>query len=212
MCIREVYHKVMEILSNPQRFFRRAKKEAGFRPVLIYFLVITLFYIAISVPSNLIQINSMLPEAAGLFGMSSILIGIGGSIFYIIITFFSSFITLFLFAGILHLSTMLMQTRKDFKATLQAYAYAHTPMLIFGAIISYLVISEVTAIFSLVPMVVLALWTIILTIMGIKELHNFSYGRSLLAFIVGIGITIAIFLAIFLFLLLVGLAMAPSFG
>ncbi|MBW3010649.1 YIP1 family protein [Candidatus Woesearchaeota archaeon] len=143
---------IKEVFTNPSEFFVGVRREKSINNVLIFFLIMTLFYIIVTVPSIAIQ-NSMLLGLGE--PLPPFLLGAFATIFYAAMMFIASFVTLFIFAAILHIGVYFMKGKGGIRETIKAYGYAQAPSFVFGGIISYLMISEVTALFALVPVVVI---------------------------------------------------------
>lgn len=119
---------MIEVLSNPKRFFESLEIFGWKVPILIAF--------AISIPSAVIQyevtktIAPLLPPEAQQF--SEVLPVIG--LFSIIPTFFINFIIILLIAGIIHLISGFFGGVGEFRKTVTVVGYGMIP----SAIISYI--------------------------------------------------------------------------
>jgi hypothetical protein len=89
-----------------------------------------------------------------------------------------AFASLFIMGLWAHLFVRVFSGRKGYGNTIKAFAYGNTPLLLFGWI----------------PFVAMLLWiwTLVLDIIGIRQLHEISTGRAVGAVLVGIVVLVII--------------------
>jgi hypothetical protein len=89
-----------------------------------------------------------------------------------------AFASLFISGSLTHLFVWAFGGRKGYGNTIKAFAYGNTPLLLFGWI----------------PFVgmLLWIWTLVLDIIGIRQLHEISMGRAVGAVLLGIVILVII--------------------
>ena len=171
---------------SPAETFRKVK-DTGYGDTFVYFLVLVLIYTVLSVPVMLVSLSP-----AWFTGMYTLL-GIGslsgfGIVIIAVLMIIAALVLLFIGAAWLHLWVYLFGGRKGIRETLKALAFGETPALLLGWI----------------PLVgILAgIWALVLSVMGVRELHGISTARATGAVIVAVVIPLLllILLAAFLFI------------
>jgi hypothetical protein len=97
-----------------------------------------------------------------------------------------SLITLFITAGILHLVALLLKGEGDYPGLVSTVGFASFPMIIatpFGLL--DFVTGFGTSIYSLISLP-FTLWTVVLTVIGIRENYRFSTARAIWTFVIPI--------------------------
>ena len=167
----------------------RTVKDTDYRDTLVYFLILVLIYTVLSVPIMLVSLSLMWPVFNGMFGR----LGIGtltgfGIVSIAVVMIIAALVFLFIGAAWLHLWVYLLGGRKGYRETLKALAFGDTPALLLGWI----------------PLVgfLAGIWSLVLSILGIRELHGISTARALGAVIIAVAIPllILVLLALFLFI------------
>lgn len=167
----------------------RTVKDTDYRDTLVYFLILVLIYTVLSVPIMLVSLSLMWPVFNGMFGR----LGIGtltgfGIVSIAVVMIIVALVFLFIGAAWLHLWVYLLGGRKGYRETLKALAFGDTPALLLGWI----------------PLVgfLAGIWSLVLSILGIRELHGISTARALGAVIIAVAIPllILVLLALFLFI------------
>jgi hypothetical protein len=171
---------------SPVETFRKVK-DTDYGDTLAYFLVFAVIYTVLSVSVILVR----LPQAwfTSIFG----LLGIGtlsgfGIVIIAIMMIIAALVILFIGTAWLHLWVYLFGGRNGFRETLKALAFGETPALLLGWI-------------PLLGLLAL-IWSLVLTFLGVRELHGISTGRALGAVILAVMIPLLILvvLAAFLFI------------
>ena len=170
--------KIKGFLVSPVETFRKVKDE-DMGPGIKYFIILALiFSILFAVIFTLL--GAMVGSMFGGAFLGGMIGGTMGIVMFIPL-FFGLLVSLFIGSAILHLFVYLVGGRKGYTQTLKAYAYGSTPMLLLGWIL------PISFVFSI--------WSLIVEILGIRELHEISTGRAVLAVILLI-IVLAIIIAI----------------
>lgn len=99
-------------------------------------------------------------------------------------------ISLFIGAGIYHLFVKLFKGQKGFAETFAVVAYASSPMLL-----------SFTVFFNSL----LAIYTVILTIIGVAKMHNISTGKAVAAILIPTGIFMVLLIGAYIVFLLVAM-------
>jgi hypothetical protein len=171
---------------SPVETFRKVK-DTDYGDTLAYFLVFAVIYTVLSVSVILVR----LPQAwfTSIFGLLGIETLSGfGIVIIAIMMIIAALVILFIGAAWLHLWVYLFGGRKGFRETLKALAFGETPALLLGWI-------PLLGILALI-------WSLVLTFLGVRELHEISTGRALGAVILAVMIPLLILvvLAAFLFI------------
>jgi len=173
---------------SPVETFRKVK-DTDYRDTLVYFLVLVLINTALSVPIMLLSLSSMWTVFNGIFNW----FGIGtlagfGIVIIAVLMIIAAVVLLFIGAAWLHLWVYLFGGRKGYRETLKALAFGETPALLLGWI----------------PLVgfLAGLWSLALSILGVRELQGISTARALGAVFLAviIPLLVLVLLALFLFI------------
>ena len=173
---------------SPAETFRKVK-DTDYNDTLMYFLVLVLINTALSVLIMLVSLSSMWTVFNGMFER----LGIGtmsgsGIVIIAVLMIIVALVLLFIGAAWLHLWVYLFGGRKGYRETLKALAFGETPALLLGWI----------------PLVgfLAGIWSLVLSILGVRELHGISTARALGAVILAvlIPLLILVLLALFLFI------------
>jgi hypothetical protein len=184
----EYFELIKGFVFSPVETFRKVK-DTDYSGTLMYFLVLVLINTALSVPIMLVSLSSMWTVFNGIFTWFSVrtLTGFGIVVFAVLMIIIA-LVLLFIGAAWLHLWVYLFGGRKGYRETFKALAFGETPALLLGWI----------------PLVgILAgIWSLVLSILGVRELHGISTTRALGAVILAviIPLIILVLLALFLFI------------
>ncbi|PKL57598.1 MAG: hypothetical protein CVV34_06680, partial [Methanomicrobiales archaeon HGW-Methanomicrobiales-5] len=164
--------KVKGFLVNPVETFQQSRDdEPGV--VFTYFGALLLLHAILAALITLVGIEIM-PRFAGIPG---------GPAFPVIVFFMAligGFIFTLIFAAWLHLWVYILGGRKGIMQTLKAIIYGNTPRLLLGWI----------------PVIgfVFAIWSLVLGILGIRELQEMSTGKAILAVVIAVIIPLIVFI------------------
>ncbi len=185
-CRMEYLELMKGFILSPVETFRKVK-DTDYGDALVYFLILVLINTVLSVPIMLV----LLPSTwfSGIFAM----LGLGTLkgvwiIIFAVMMIVAALIFLFIGAAWLHLWVYVFGGRNGYRETLKALAFGNTPALLLGWI----------------PLLgILAwIWSLVLSVLGVRELQEISTGRALGAGIVAILIPLllVVLLAAFLFI------------
>jgi hypothetical protein len=196
----EYFELMKGFVLSPVETFQKVK-DTDFSDTLVYFLVLVLINTVLSVPILLVTLSSMWTVFNGIFHR----LGFGtmtgfGIVFMAVMMIIGALVILFIGAAWLHLWVYPAGGRKGYRETLKALAFGGTPALLLGWI----------------PLVgILAgIWSVVLSILGVRELQGISTGRALGAVILAVMIPLLILvvLAAFLFIAYSEITPLPSAG
>ncbi|MBS3908736.1 MAG: YIP1 family protein [Actinobacteria bacterium] len=174
------------VIANPVETLRYvAKHKLVAAGILIYVAVAWIGAFA-SIPGSLNSFEQI-PEISGLpmFSPRSIIV------FTIVGTPFFSLLWLVVYAGILHLIASLLKGKGEFPGLVSAVGFASFPMIISTpfSLLDY-VMGIGISLYGLISLP-FTIWTIVLTIIGVRENYNFSTARAVWTFFIPL---IALFL------------------
>jgi len=169
--------KVKGILLDPVEAFRQSvNDELG--TVFTYLGALLLFNAIVSVILITIGINSMQQYAVISWGAA-------GAVMVFFLVLVIGFIGTLILAAWIHLWVYLLGGRKGIMQTVTAIVYGSTPHLILGWI----------------PVlgVIFALWSLVLSVLGIRELQELSTAKAILAIALAVMIPLIIVLLVLAF-------------
>jgi hypothetical protein len=166
--------RVKGFLLKPVETFQQFKNdEPGI--VFSYFAALLLLHAILSAIIAVIGIET-LPRYAGIPE------GIAVPVIVFFMALAGGFIVTLIFAAWLHLWVYILGGRKGIMQTFKAIIYGHTPRLLLGWI----------------PFIgfVFMLWSLVLGILGIRELQEMSTGKAILAVAIAVMIPLVIILLV----------------
>ena len=167
------YRTFKEVLFSPTTFFRGLTFKNGIREPLAFGLLI-------GAVGNMFGIFwPVLMMSGGLFPFGDAILGhlTVGLIFLVMVVAIPVCVTLsmFIYSAILHLLLMIVRGGKNrFEATFRVVAY-----------------SQAAQAWDLIPVVgswIGGIWQLIVQVIGLREMHNISYLRVFMAFLLPVGI------------------------
>ena len=167
------YRTFKEVLFSPTTFFRGLTFKNGIREPLAFGLLI-------GAVGNMFGIFwPVLMMSGGLFPFGDAILGhlTVGLIFLVMVVAIPVCVTLsmFIYSAILHLLLMIVRGGKNrFEATFRVVAY-----------------SQAAQAWDLIPVVgswIGGTWQLIVQVIGLREMHNISYLRVFMAFLLPVGI------------------------
>jgi len=166
------FQTATKCLLTPTAFFSRLPRQGGFlNPILFGVMSIVVSFVLAYIWYSLLGRGG-----GGLFGFLIVIPFVVLSAFIIVI------IQLFLGSGILHLCLLLLGgANEGYQATFRVVSY-----------------SSVTWLFNTIPVVgtIASLWGIVLTVIGLREVHNTSTGKSVAAMAIPVGVVILVALVL----------------
>jgi hypothetical protein len=178
---------VQSVLLSPVAFFRGIARQGDFVNPAIYAVIIALITALLGGIIGLV----LSPFLAGPGNTGEALAG--GAVGFIVGLIFGPIVTaivLLIFAGIFHLLVMLLvkPTNAGFEATFRVVCYSYTP-----SIVTFL--SPIPILGQLIAAVA-GIYTIILSILGIREVHSTTTGRAALVVLIPVAVLLLIVLII----------------
>ena len=155
-------------LMQPVESFRKVR-GTSLGDAIKYFLILVIINVILTMIVDLVfasAILSTLTETIGQMGMGEVfLIETIGMVVLAIILIILMLVLLFVVAGWLHLFVYLLGGRKGYAETAKALIFGSTPYMLIGWI-------------PLIGLFIGGIWSLILGILGIRELHQVSTGRA----------------------------------
>ena len=170
--------RIKGILLNPVETFRQSKDEES-KAVLAYLAVLVII--------NSLFFTISVKYMGSDSGPAALFPGLGGffiTLFFVIVI--SPFVVALSIVW-LHLWVYILGGRKGIIQTARAFVYSLTPNILFGWIpyISFIFV----------------IWSIILNVLGIRELHQISTARAVIAYLIAFVIPLIFLLFILLCLI-----------
>jgi hypothetical protein len=178
---------VRRVVLDPVGFFRAIPRQGDFINPAVYALIIALITALLS--GILTLILSPLIATPGNTG-EALAGGVVGFVVTLILTPIFTAITLLIGAGIFHLLVLLLvrPNNAGFEATFRVVCYSYTPN-----ILSFL--APIPILGQIVSLAV-GIYSIVLAIFGIREVHNTTTGKAALVVLIPVAV-------LFLFVLLI---------
>lgn len=174
--------KVKGFLLNPVETFQQTKGDDP-KTVFIYFAVLLFIFSLLSAIVTATGMDSMFGSAFPITGDP-----ISGGIFLLFISsFIGVFISTLILAVWLHLWVYIFGGRNGIMQTLKALLYGSTPGLLFGWI------PFIGILFSI--------WSLVLGILGIRELQDLSTARAVVITLIAVVIPIVVLVLLFVLVL-----------
>ncbi len=156
--------KILDVLTKPDLFFKKAKTEKEISKPLTYVAVLLLFNALVGALA--ITLNIDFPFARNLTYSGIVL-------FYVV-----GIVIAFLASCIFHLFAKLFGGKGKYIETLKAYCYGWTPTYLFGWVPYIDILATIYGIYLFVK--------------GMSTLHNYSIKRAFLAWSIPVLILVAI--------------------
>ncbi|NLX49929.1 MAG: YIP1 family protein [Methanospirillum sp.] len=191
--------KLVGFILRPVGTFRDARDEtvvdAG-----IYFLV-------------LLVINALITAVLSVLGFSAVesvesTFGIGattGALDFVgslVAAFIGGIVVLIVLSVFLHVGARFAGGRGDFADSLKSSVYSLTPSMLLGWLVIIPVIGWILGL-------VFFIWSVVLLVLGVRELHELDTGRAIIAVVIAIGI---ILLILVILAVVIGVALFALFG
>ncbi len=180
--------KVKGILTEPSKTFDALKGEPLGESIK-YYAVIAAISAALNALLFALAFGTMFGQLRTMMGASA---GTAGAIVFFVILFIFQIIGVFISGAIFHIFVYLVGGRKGLTQTIKAVIYGSTPGLLIGWI-------------PFIGMIG-GLWSLVLEVLGIRQLHEITTGRAILA------VVIMIVLLVVLTVLLAAVIAAFVFG
>ncbi|MFA4876989.1 MAG: YIP1 family protein [Methanoregula sp.] len=180
------YEKAKAFLMTPVEELQRSREDST-SSTLQYYILIVLFNAILTALIALLlgghgTLNTMSKLMAQL-GWALPFIGAVGAILMVVVVAILAIVFLFVFAIWLHIWVYIAGGRKGYMHTVKALAYGSTPGMIIGWI-------------PVIGPFIGGIWTFVLEILSVREIHEISTGRSVLAVVLAVLIPIIILLLV----------------
>ncbi len=175
-----IYQTFKAVLFSPEKLFRTMSFKGGIKEPLAFGILLGsigamlgLFWHFLMMSGSLLE---MVHELMGQFNMALVFLGllIFSPLFVIIILFVTS--------GILHLSLQIVRGGKNgFEATFRVISY-----------------SQAIQVVGLIPFIgglIGGLWVLVVQVIGIREIHETSYLRVIIAFLIPLALIFLVVMA-----------------
>jgi hypothetical protein len=193
--------KIKGFMVSPTETFNTVKEEGwggsiGYFAKLLIILAILIAVIIVAIFAAIWgMIEAFIPaEVPGLGGFLGMAAGII-AVFMLISIIIGGIIGILVGSLWMHIWVYAVGGRKGVGQTIKSMAYGSTPSLVLGWIPFLGIIGVI--------------WSIVVSIIGIRQLHEISTGRAVLAYIIG-AIIIPIIIVIVIFIALLGTMPAPT--
>lgn len=185
-------------LFSPTATFRRISHDPPlFYGFIVFVAVVFLTSVVYTlVPPDISEIPSPL---AGVFAQAKPLIGIAGAMF--------AFIGWFIQGGVLHLFAEILGGKGRAIGVLTVIALSNVPrvLVIPIQVISYFMAgSFIGSFLTVASTLIVFFWEIVLTVIGLREVHQFSTGRAVGALLIPLGLILLII--VILTIIVIGVA------
>ncbi len=166
--------KVKGILTEPSKTFDALKGETLGESIK-YYAVIAAISAILNALLFALAFGTMFGQLGAMIGASA---GAAGAIVFFVILFIFQIIGVFISGAILHIFVYLAGGRKGLTQTIKAVIYGSTPGLLIGWI----------------PFIGLigGLWSLVLEVLGIRQLHEMTTGRAILAVVIMLVVLIVV--------------------
>jgi hypothetical protein len=182
--------KIVGFITRPVETFRSVRDET-FGDAVIYFIVLLIVNAVLSAIVGFLGFSAMAMPGSAIAGAG----GVGTMIAAFIAAVIGGIVGLIISAILLHIGVVIMGGRGGFVQTFKASVYGLTPYYLLG----WIPIIGVLA----------GIWGLVIEIFGIRELHDMTTGRAVIAWL--ISLVIIIIIAVIL-VLIAGLAFLALFG
>ncbi|KCZ71423.1 hypothetical protein ANME2D_02153 [Candidatus Methanoperedens nitroreducens] len=181
----DLVEKVKGFLMEPTKTFD-ASKEDTLGEALKYYITLAAIYSAISALlfAFVFTMSGSMMGFGDLGRMFGVGAGIAGAIAIFLMVWIFLIIGIFIIGAIVHIFVYIVGGRKGITQTIKAFMYGQTPVLLFGWI----------------PLIgpIAGIWALVLEVLGIRQLHELTTGRAILAVLLPIIIImVIIFIAVF---------------
>ncbi|HEY9205323.1 MAG TPA: TIR domain-containing protein [Candidatus Methanoperedens sp.] len=188
--ITDFFEKVKGFLLEPSKTFDATKGE-NLKEAIKYYAVIAAIYSAILAILLALEGTSFGSPLMGLIGPGA---GVAGAIIFFVLFMILAIIGAFIGGAVLHIFVYIVGGRNGIAQTIKVVLYGSTPLLLgWIPIISF----------------IFAIWSLILGILGIRQLHELTTGKAILAVV--LFITVVFVLPIILLMILASMFGARSY-
>ena len=162
----EFVEKIKGILTEPSKTFDALKGETLGESIK-YYAVIAAISAALNALLFALAFGTMFGQLRTMMGASA---GAASAIVFFVILFIFQIIGVFISSAVFHIFVYLAGGRKGLTQTIKAVIYGSTPGLLIGWI-------------PFIGMIG-GLWSLVLEVLGIRQLHEMTTGRAVLAVVI----------------------------
>lgn len=200
------FRKLSDILLKPSLFFSKIKKE-GYKEPIFFQMILFITTFILSYPAVLFMLSTNPAFAQLGFDFSTLFM-----VFLLPVWLILGLLALiagdFIGAAILHIFVLIFGG-EDYLKTFKAYTYGYTPKFVFFFAVYFNLIPVIGFIFSSLFGLAATLYKIIVTAIGIKQLHKFSTGKAIAVVLIPVAILFVLLILFIVFILLaLGLSLA----
>ena len=169
--------KVMGFLGAPLNTFSNVQAEALGTALKYFTIWVVIFAILRTVVFYTVE-RQAFQAFWNLLGLSDGTLYLFHPVKFALLAVLGAFASLFISGSLTHLFVWAFGGRKGYGNTIKAFGYGNTPLFLFGWI----------------PFVgmLLWIWTVVLDVVGIRQLHEISTGRAVGAVLLGIVVLVII--------------------
>jgi hypothetical protein len=169
--------KVKGFLGAPLNTFNNVQGEPLGSALKYFTIWVVIFTILRTVVFYTVE-RQVFETLLGLLGLSDAELYLFHPVTFALLAVVGAFASLFISGSLTHLFVRAFGGREGYGNTIKAFAYGETPLFLFGWI----------------PFVGMLfwIWTLVLEIIGIRQLHEISTGRAVGAVLVGIVVLVII--------------------
>lgn len=182
---------VRSTVTSPVSFFSRMSRQGDFINPLVFALICAEVYVIL---------GGILGILGALVGLGEIGVAFGSLVLSIFLVPIAGAIGLFIWAGVLHLLTILIVKPQDtgFETTFRAWSYSLTPVLL--------------AWIPIIGPIISGIWSTVLAVLGLREGHSTTTGKAAAVVLIPVAVSVVIGLALALVLWLLVMAAFNSMG
>jgi len=183
----EYFELMKGFLFDPVSTFQKVR-SADLGDTLKYYLVVVVINAILSAIVGLVMVSAiwaMLGPILEQIGIPVSLAAGAGVVVFAILMIFVQLLMIFISAAWVHIFVYLLGGRKGYLQTLKSISYGSTPSMLIGWI----------------PFIgfIGAIWSFILSILGVRELHEMTTGRAAIAVLLAIVVLAIIIILILAF-------------
>jgi hypothetical protein len=185
--------KTKSFLFTPIETFKKVREE-DIGVGLKYFIIWLVIYAALTTVVSLVvgamlgSIYRNIPGFSGYGSFLGVIVGPIAAVISFIMILLSGFVGIFIGSALIHIGVLLVGGKKGYNQTIKAVMYGITPAFLLGWIP--------------IAGIIFSLWSLLLEILGVRELQEISTGKAILAVllpVIAIAIVVAIAIMMYVF-------------
>ncbi len=193
----EYFELMKGFLFDPVSTFQKVR-SADLGDALKYYLVIVVINAILSAIVGLIMVSAIWAMFAPILNQIGIPVSLAagaGVVVFAIVMIFVQLLMIFISAAWFHIFVYLLGGRKGYLQTLKSLSYGSTPSMLIGWIPFIGIIGGI--------------WSFILSILGVRELHEMTTGKAAIAVILAVVVLAIIIILIAAFFFIAFSEMVP---